>query len=122
MVSPSDDVSASPPSRHSPGAVRTRRVEILLSPEEYAELAAKASAADISVSALLRDHFGRVRVRHRRDEARRLALLNRVNANLNMIAHWVNTHKDRADAIIVRAHLVAIEREITRLIATLERR
>ena len=120
MVSPSDDASANP--RHSPGAVRTRRVEILFSPEEYAELAAKATTAGISVSALLRDHFGRVRVRHRRDEARRLALLNRVNANLNMIAHWANTHKDQADAIAVQEHLAAIEREITRLIATLERR
>ena len=122
MVSPSADAPASPPPRHSPGAVRTRRVEILFSPEEYAELAAKATAADISVSALLRDHFGRVRVRHRQDERRRLTLLNRINANLNMIARWVNTHKGHADAAIVQAHLLAIEHEITRLIATLERR
>jgi hypothetical protein len=101
---------------------RGRRLEFRLSDEEYAELAAKAKAADVSMSALLRDHFGRVRVRHRQDERKRLALLNRINANLNMIARWVNTHKGHADAAIVQAHLLAIEREITRLLAALERR
>jgi mobilization protein NikA len=115
MVSPDSDHSAQ-------RRARGRRLEFRLSDEEYAELEAKARAADISMSALLRDHFGRVRIRHRQDERRRLTLLNRINANLNMIARWVNTHKGYADAAIVQAHLLAIEREITRLIATLERR
>lgn len=43
---------------------------------------------------------------------KRIALLNRINANLNMIAKWVNTHKDSADAIEVIGHLVAIERAV----------
>jgi hypothetical protein len=115
MTSPASDRSAS-------RRPRGRFVKFRVSDEEYGELAAKARAADISMSSLLRDHFGRVRVRHRQDERKRLALLNRVNANLNMIARWVNTHKGRADATIVQAHLLAIEREITRLIAALERR
>ncbi len=45
-------------------------------------------------------------------EKKRIALLNRINANLNMIAKWVNTHKDSADAIEVIGHLVAIERAV----------
>ena len=39
-------------------------------------------------------------------------MLNRINANLNMIARWVNTHKSAADAVDVVAHLMALEREI----------
>jgi hypothetical protein len=115
MASPASDRSAS-------RLPRGRFVKFRVSDEEYDELAAKAKAADISMSSLLRDHFGRVRVRHRQDERKRLALLNRINANLNMIARWVNTHKGYADAAIVTAHIHAVEREITRLIATLERR
>jgi hypothetical protein len=115
MVSPASD---RPPKRRARG----RRLEFRLSDEEYAELQAKADAAGIKISQLLRDHFGKVRIRHRRDERQRLALLNRINANLNMIAKWANTHKGRADATIIQAHLLAIEREITRLIATLEHR
>jgi len=115
MVSPASD-------RPAERSARGRRVEFRVSDEEHAELTAKAAAADISMSALLRDHFGRVRIRHRQDERKRLALLNRINANLNMIARWVNTHKGAADAAIVTAHIHAVEREITRLLAALERR
>jgi len=115
MASPSSDRPAS-------RMPRGRFVKFRVSDEEYDELAAKAKAADLSMSSLMRDHFRRVRVRHRQDERRRLTLLNRINANLNMIARWVNTHKGHADAAIVQAHLLAIEREITRLIAALERR
>ena len=39
-----------------------------------------------------------------------------------MIARWVNTHKGEADAAIVTAQLRAVEREITRLLAALERK
>jgi hypothetical protein len=115
MASPASD-------RPAERSVRARRVEFRVSDEEYATLEAKAKAADISMSALLRDHFGRVRIRHRQDERKRLALLNRVNANINMIARWVNTHKGAADTAIVTAQLRAVEREITRLLAALERK
>ena len=84
-------------------------------------LAAKASEAGLTVSALLRDHFGKVRIRDRETERRRVALLNRINANLNMIARWVNTQKGAADAVSVMAHIVALEAEITRLLEAQER-
>ena len=114
MVDPSaSDVSAARPARR---AARTRRAEMRLSEEEYAALEAKAQEAGITLSALLRDHFGKVQVRDRETERRRLALLNRINANLNMIARYCNIHKDGADAVSIMAHLVAVEREIGRLL------
>jgi len=91
-----------------------------LSAEEYAALEAKAEAAGMTMTALLRDHFGKVRIRDRDTERRRVALLNRINANLNMMAKWVNTHKGAADTVTVLAHLVALEAEITRLLEAQE--
>ena len=60
-------------------------------------------------------------ITYRRDEAKRLALLNRINANLNGLLKWVNIHKGAAETQIVASYLRAVEREITRLIAALER-
>jgi hypothetical protein len=112
--------SAQPPPRR-PRPARERRVEMRLSAEEYAALEAKAQAAELTMSALLRDHFGKVRIRDRETERRRVALLNRINANLNMIAKWVNTQKGAADTVAVMAHIVALEAEITRLLEAQER-
>jgi hypothetical protein len=42
--------------------------------------------------------LGKIQVRHRDDERQRLAILNGLNANLNMIARWVNVHQSKADA------------------------
>jgi hypothetical protein len=56
-----------------------------------------------------------VRIRNREDERARVAMLNRINANLNMIARWVNTHQGAADAVEVVAHLAAIERAVREL-------
>jgi hypothetical protein len=99
---------------------RTRRVEMRVSEEEYAALDAKAKAADISMSELLRDHFGKVSIRDRGNERQRNAMLNKLNANLNQIAKWVNTWKDRADAFRVTARLDAVQDEVMRLIEAWE--
>jgi hypothetical protein len=100
---------------------RHRRVWIRFSDEEHAALVAKAKALGMKPSALIRDHLGRVRIRHREDERQRVIALNRINGNVNMLARWCNIHKVGADAMIVTAHLAAIEREVTRLIDTIER-
>lgn len=91
---------------------RTKTIRIRLSDEEPQILADKASEAGITQSALLRDHFGKVRGRNRNDEQQRIAMLNRINANLNMIARWCNTYKDSADTVEVVSHLAAIQRQI----------
>ena len=102
--------------------MRSRRVWIRFSEPEQAELKAKAAAAGISVSELLRDHVTKVRIRHREDERQRIIALNRINANLNMLTRWCNFHRGGADAVQIMAYLNAVEREIMRLTETLERR
>jgi hypothetical protein len=116
-----DVVSPAQPARRTSRQARARRIEMRLSAEEYAALEAKAQDAGLSMSALLRDHVGKVRIRDRETERRRIGLLNRINANLNMIAKWVNTHKGAADTVSVMAHIVALEAEITRLLEAQDR-
>lgn len=69
----------------------------------------------MTMSEVVRDHLGKVKIRNRKDEKDRVVMLNRINANLNMIARWVNTYKGKGDAVQVVAHLIAIEREIKEL-------
>jgi hypothetical protein len=48
-------------------------------------------------------------------------MLNRINANLNMISRWVNTHKSAADAVQVLVYLADVRREMGRLLAAMDR-
>ncbi|MBE1724583.1 plasmid mobilization protein [Bombella apis] len=91
---------------------RTHMLRVRFSDEEWTALQEQASAAGMTMSALVRDHLGRVSIRNREDERQRLIRLNRINANLNMIARWVNTYRDRAETIQVISHLIAIQRYI----------
>lgn len=104
---------ARPKRRRKADADRRERIlRIRVSTAEHERLEALASEAGLSLSGLVRDHIGRVRVRNRDDERVRSALLNRINANLNMIARWVNTHRGAADTVEVVAHLQAIRRGV----------
>ena len=94
---------------------RNRLLRVRLSEAEWKILEEKSDQAGLNHSALVRDHLGKVRVRNRDDERQRVAMLNRINANLNMIARWVNTHKEAADTVEVVTHLAAIQREIERV-------
>ena len=100
---------------------RRRRVWVRFSEEEYADLVEKGAAVG-GMSKLLRDHLGKVRIRHREDERQRIIALNRINSNINQLTRWCNTHKGGADAVQIMAYLRAVEREITRLTETMERR
>jgi hypothetical protein len=100
---------------------RRRTIQIRVDDSEYDVLARKGAAVG-GMSRLLRDHLGQIQVRHREDERQRLALLNRLNANLNMIARWCNVHQAQADAVQVQACLADVRREIGRLLAAMERR
>ncbi len=75
----------------------------------------------MSMSSFLRDHIGKATIRSRSDEKRRHAILNRLNANLNMIAKWVNTYKGAADAMPVRNRLLMVEAQIARLVERFDR-
>jgi hypothetical protein len=119
-----DTPSASVPvsgSRRPPRPARGRMIRVRVSDAEYAALAEKGAAVG-GMSQLLRDHLDKVSVRHRDDERHRLALLNRINANLNMMSRWVNTHKSAADAVQVMVYLADVRREMGRVLAAMGRR
>lgn len=63
-------------------------------------------------SALVRDHIGKLKVRNRGDEQQRIAMLNRINANLNMIARWCNAYRGAADVVEVVEQLQAIRQAV----------
>ncbi|MBH2586100.1 plasmid mobilization relaxosome protein MobC [Serratia marcescens] len=94
---------------------RNQMLRVRFSDTEWQALQGLADAASMSMSEVVRDHLGKVKIRNRKDERDRVVMLNRINANLNMIARWVNTHKGAADAVQVVTHLMAIEREIKEL-------
>ena len=98
---------------------RSRIIQIRVDDDEYDVLAQKDAAVG-SMSRLLRDHLGKVQVRHRDDELQRLILLNRINANLNMIARWANVHKSETEAVEVQASIADVRREIGRLLAAMD--
>ncbi len=97
---------------------RTAVVRARVLPSEHTAWLAKAAAAGVSPSDLLRQAMARTRtwtaraVAVERERSRQVA---RIGNNLNQIARWANTHAEKADAFEVIAHLVAIEREIVRL-------
>ena len=100
------------------GAGRAVWVKIRSSDAERAEWHAKARAAGLSLSDLVRRSVGRVRtwtVAHTEIERERTRELARIGSNLNQIARWANTHKEDAEALQVVAHLVAIERALEAL-------
>lgn len=89
-----------------------------VTPAELERWQAKASAAGIPLSELLRQAMRRTRAWTaaaagiERERVRQVA---RIGSNLNQIARWANTCKDAAEAVEVVAHLAAIEREIAAL-------
>ena len=92
---------------------REHEIKVRLSSAEYERLKAVAASAGKAPAVFLREHVDEVRVRHREDEHQRNVLLNRWNANLNMIAKWVNTYRDDADVRHVIRQLKALERELS---------
>ena len=106
------------------GAGRAVWVKIRASEAERAAWHAKARAAGLSLSDLVRRSVGRVRtwtVAHTELERARTRELARIGSNLNQIARWANTYREAADALEVVAHLAAIERALETLTVDGER-
>lgn len=93
-----------------------------VSEEEYRLLTDKAAAAGLSRSSLVRDHIQRVTIRNREDERQRLIMLNRINANLNMIAKWCNVFREDASGVEIIAELISIERALKGLLMRLDKK
>ena len=90
-------------------------LRVRFSEAEWQALQVLSESAGMSMSELVRDHLSKVRVRNRQDEKERVMTLNRINANLNMIARWVNTHRSGTEGVEVVSHLMTIERAIKEL-------
>ncbi|WGO82178.1 plasmid mobilization protein [Arsenophonus apicola] len=94
---------------------KNRQMNIRLSDADYEKIQLIASQTNRTVSELLRDHINKIAVKDSEPERIRNINLNRINANLNMIAKWVNTHKDLADSLKVIELLINIERQVKEL-------
>ena len=97
---------------------RSAVVRARVLPSEHAAWKAKAAAAGVSPSDMLRQAMARTRTwtaRAAAVERERTRQVARIGNNLNQIARWANTHAETAEAVEVIAHLVAIERAIAQL-------
>lgn len=94
---------------------RKNMLRVRFSDEEFQRLKTLSDSAGLSMSELVRDHLDKVKVRDKSEERQRNINLNRINSNLNMIAKWVNTHKELADVIRVTELLISIQRGVGKL-------
>lgn len=93
-------------------------VKIRASEAERTAWHAKAGAAGLSLSHLVRQAIGRVRpwtVAHADLERERVRELARIGNNLNQLARWANTHKGKGEAVEVISQLVVIRRALDAL-------
>ena len=90
-----------------------------MSAAELAAWQAKAAAAGVSLSELLRQAMARTQTwtaPPREVERARTRQIAHIGSNLNQIARWAHTHVDEDLAVVeVLAHLIAIEREVAAL-------
>ena len=97
---------------------RTVRLHARVSPAELADWRAKAAAAGVPLSDLLRQAMARTRTwtavaaDAERERTRQVA---RIGNNLNQLARWANRHASAVEAVEVIANLVAFERELRKL-------
>ena len=90
-------------------------IQIRASSERKAAILAKAREAGLSVTDLINQALDRTHVWSPADKQaarERLAQLARIGNNINQIARWCNAHKSGAEALMVVAHLKAIEDEL----------
>ena len=97
---------------------RTGQIHLRGSPAEIADWRAKAAAAGVPLSDLLRQAMAPTRTWTaaaadvERERTRQVA---RIGNNLNQLARWANRHASAVEAVAVIANLVAFERELRKL-------
>jgi nitrogen-specific signal transduction histidine kinase len=89
---------------------RERVIKVRVFDDQYLFLKAKAKAAGMTVSELLRDHGDQLTVVNRTDWRQRTFQLSKIGTNLNQLAHWANTHKSAIEAHQVVLALLRLER------------
>lgn len=88
---------------------------IRISEDELARWQAQASAAGLSLADLVRERMenrtvGKRRRRIQPADPALLALLGRLNSNINQLARWANAHKSKAEAVPMLAALTSIDK------------
>ncbi len=94
---------------------RSVRVHVRVSAAERAAWDAKAAAAGVPLSDLLRQAMARTRTWTAAAadiERERNVQVARIGNNLNQLARWANTHTSAAEAVTVITNLVAFERSL----------
>ena len=97
---------------------RTGQIHLRVSPAEVAEWRAKAEAAGVPLSDLLRQAMARTRTwtvaaaEAKRERTRQIA---RIGNNLNQIARWANSQAAAIDAVEIIANLVYISQTLDKL-------
>ena len=97
---------------------RTGQIHLRVSPAEVAAWRAKAEAAGVPLSDLLRQAMARTHTWTaavagvERDRTRKVA---RIGNNLNRIARWANTHASAHDAVEIITNLVYISQTLDKV-------
>jgi len=95
--------------------IKGKIIRVRVSESEKKIFDAKAKAADMSLSMLIRKSLTRANIVSRSDEKRKLMELRRIGSNLHQIAIQVNENLNSLDAVNVIARLASLEREVRRL-------
>jgi len=91
------------------------RLEVRCSDDELARWKAKAAAAGMTVSDLVRSSLEKSKLPDRQRQADIAALVRemaRIGNNLNQLARIANTYKSSAEAVQIIANLTAVQQEI----------
>jgi hypothetical protein len=95
--------------------IRNRLLKVRLTPEELADIQAKAEAAGITVSDLARRRLLDYRLRQSGPERELLLHLARIGGNINQLARWANTYKGRIETIEIITRLDELQAGIKTL-------
>lgn len=93
---------------------RTKRIFVRVSVEEYNLLSAKAEAAGITVSALVRDHFNQVRIFNHSENEQWFRALSAISNTVAALSRAAASLKP-IDAVVTIAYLAAIHRQLNGL-------
>lgn len=93
---------------------KTKSICLRLSPVEHHALVEKAKAAGLSVSGLLRDHAGQVKVYNHKGQQRWAAVLLSLRKHLTALTEKVAGFGP-ADAAVAIAYLAAIARHLEQI-------
>ena len=97
---------------------RSSWLKIRASKEELSAWKEKAAAAGMPLSQLLRLSLTALTVHNRADDRELIRALSRLGANMNQLAAWANTRRDRLEGLRLVPYLIDLERQVRELVAT----